>query len=189
MRVKCIKNRGAALPKDCLDPISGFDEKTRFALIIGKEYIVYGFTLYLGYVWYYLCDENYTYYPFWNPAPLFEVVDNRLSRFWRYNHITGSNHEKTNVIVAFKEWVNDPFYYDKLTNGEESAIAQFKHYKELMDLEFPIMAIASNPIPIENDWLMCPDCNETWQVSSSSGMLKCPRCSRLLLNPFWTQNE
>jgi hypothetical protein len=30
------------------------------------------------------CDDNYSYYPMQNPAPLFEVVDSRVSKYWRF---------------------------------------------------------------------------------------------------------
>ena len=185
MKVKCIANKGSYLPEDCLDPSSGFDNKTEFPLIIEKEYTVYGITLYLGYVWYYLQDEDYTYYPRWNPSPLFDVVDGRISRYWRYGYCSGKIRDEVNVIFAFKKWVNDPYYYDGLTDGEKTEVAIFKRYKELMDVEFPDRSISRTASDLADGWVMCPDCDEAWQATSSDGMLRCPKCSVLLHNPLY----
>jgi hypothetical protein len=134
MKVKCLSNSGADLPMTCRDPQSGFNEDTKFPLKLNKEYQVYGFTLFLGHVWYYLCDEHFTYYPRWNPSPLFEVTDGRMSKYWVFGYDRGGS--KHRMIVAFPEWANDPYYYDKLSDGEKSAVEIFRHYKRLMDLEF-----------------------------------------------------
>lgn len=138
MRIKCIANEGKDLPEDCLDPRGGYGREAKFALIIGKEYNVYAITLFRGYVWYYICDEDYFSYPIWNPAPLFEVVDGRISRYWKYNFTKGDKRwPGTKTIFAFEEWANDPYnYYDRLTNGNETEVAIFKRYKDLMDVEF-----------------------------------------------------
>jgi hypothetical protein len=39
-------------------------------------------------------------------------------------------------IIAFEEWVSNPVFYDKLTDGDKNAVAVFKKYKKLMDGEF-----------------------------------------------------
>lgn len=134
MIVKCIAKNGSSLPETCRDSKSGFREDTVFPLQLDKSYQVYGFTLFLGHIWFYICDEHYTYYPRWNPAPLFEVIDGRLSRYWIYGHTRTGKNDKT--IVAFREWVDDEFYYDKLSDGDRAAVALFARYKKLMDTEF-----------------------------------------------------
>jgi hypothetical protein len=65
MRVKCISDKGIALPKDLLTVRMGFSNGTEFALKVENEYIVYGMTLDSGYMWYYLDDEFHGYYPVW----------------------------------------------------------------------------------------------------------------------------
>jgi hypothetical protein len=137
MRVKCLSNLGTDLPETCRDPQSGFREDTKFAVELNKEYQVYGFTLFLGHIWYYLCDEHFTYYPRWNPAPLFEVTDGRLSKYWVFGYDRGVS--KPRVIVAFPEWANDPYYYDKLSDGQKAAVEVFRNYKRLLDTEFSDM--------------------------------------------------
>jgi len=135
MKVRCIKNRGADLPQDCLRRESGFTEETEFGVVLGKIYTVYGFTLLFGHVWFYLCDESYTYYPVWNPSPLFQIVDHRLSAYWEFHLQVGTSAEDTRVIVAFPEWARDPLYYDRLTNRDKEAVEIFERYKDLIDAE------------------------------------------------------
>lgn len=135
MKIKCIANSGKDLPADCLRPVWGITENKEFAIVIGKTYVVYAFTFLLGYVWYYICDETYSFYPVWNPAPLFTISDHRLSRFWQFNHFIGNSADQTHMIVAFPEWANDRLYYDRLTSGVVEAVKVFEHYKTQIDNE------------------------------------------------------
>jgi hypothetical protein len=187
MRVKCIARTGADLPEDCLDPAAGFKREAEFALIIDKEYNVYALTLFLNYVWYYICDEDYVYYPVWNPSPLFEVADGRLSKYWKYNFFRATSRwPKNKTIFSFEEWAANPYqYYDNLTNEEEAEVAIFKRYKNLIDLEYPDSSIKKKATHLRNNWVMCPACDESWEESSRNGMVKCPKCGEYLHNPFF----
>ncbi|MBK8268701.1 MAG: hypothetical protein IPK83_10535 [Planctomycetes bacterium] len=106
-----------------------------FSIEIGREYVVYGITHYLGHLWYYICDEDYTYFPIWNPSPLFRIIDDRLSIYWRIGISTIGNDNRMMPIISFSEWVNSNAYYDQLTDGDKDAIAVFERYKQLMDQE------------------------------------------------------
>lgn len=184
MKVKCLFNKGDNLPGDCLKPRAGFNDSTEFHLLINKQYIVYAMTINLGYIWYYICDEAYSYYPIWNPSPLFEVVDGKISKYWIYSFKRGKNLDETNVVMAFPEWARDSeIFYDKLSDGEENEVNIFKKYKILMDLEFPDESIKEQASIIENDWIMCPVCSDAWQVSCIPAMVECPSCKKILHNP------
>ncbi len=65
-----------------------------------------------------------------NPAPLFEVVDSRVSRYWRFE--LSPNWV---LIIAFEQWFTDPCFYDKLTDQDEVEVGIFDRVKELMDAE------------------------------------------------------
>jgi hypothetical protein len=84
MKVRCIANTGNALLESYLKPEFYFTKEVEFFLTIGKEYVVYDLYQSQSNVWYYICDDNYTYYPMQNPAPLFEMVDSRVSKYWRF---------------------------------------------------------------------------------------------------------
>jgi hypothetical protein len=136
MKIKCISKLGKDLPLDCLKPDWGITYEKEFALVVGKTYDVYAFTILFGYIWYFICDDNYTFYPVWNPAPLFEIIDHRLSCFWEFNYFVEMSADKTQLIVAFPEWARDRLYYDRLTNGIEADVKIFERYKELIEKEY-----------------------------------------------------
>ncbi|TAF57385.1 MAG: hypothetical protein EAZ59_29470, partial [Oscillatoriales cyanobacterium] len=74
--------------------------------------------------------DNYSYYPIQTPAPLFEVVDNRVSKYWQFML------EPNGVLrFAFEQWFTDAYFYDKLTDQEEAEVEIFDKVKELMDAE------------------------------------------------------
>ena len=133
MKVRCLANMGSVLPEIYLDPRVGYTKELRFALTIGKEYTVYALYAWQGQVWYYICDDNYMYYPQENPAPLFEVVDSRSSKYWEVEMAKNGL-----LTMAFPEWFVDPYFYDKLTDQEEAEVLMFEKRKELMDAEFEL---------------------------------------------------
>jgi hypothetical protein len=136
MKVRCVGNRGSDLPSDLITDTTGLKLETEFSLIIGKTYVVYALTISDNYLWYYVCDETDSYFPFWNPAPLFEMVDHRMSAWWEINYSKEDRCEsKSNIIVAYPEWARDPFYYDRLTDGYEQDVEIFKRYRHLIDEE------------------------------------------------------
>lgn len=140
MKIRCIANTGADLPDSYFLTHLYYTKETEFQLIVGKEYIVYALYEWQGKVWYYICDERYTYFPIHNPAPLFEVIDNSLSKYWRFKLAPNGLLE-----IAFEQWVSDSFFYDKLTDKEEAEVAIFEKVKELMDAETlhpPLMPVA-----------------------------------------------
>ena len=133
MKIRCIANKGTELPEIYLNPPLDITKETEFKLIIGKEYIVYAISEWQGNLSYCICDERFTYYPIHNPAPLFEIVDARYSRYWQVQLATNGLLE-----IAFEHWFDLPNFYDKLTDGVEEAVLIFDKIKELMDAEAAI---------------------------------------------------
>ena len=141
MQIRCIANTGEFLSETYLDPAVGRTKQTEFQLTIGKEYTVYALYQWQGSIWYYICDDGYTYYPQQNPAPLFEVIDNRLSSYWRFKVYPNGL-----LKLAFEEWLSDRYFYDKLTDGKEKEVLIFEKLKELIDAEVLSTAPKSNVI-------------------------------------------
>lgn len=134
MRVRALSDRAADLPREFLDSSAGYGEAKTFHLTKGKEYTVYALTTRRGLFWYYICDDRGLNYPVWHPAALFDVVDGRLSRFWRFSH--GSHTRDGDVVFAFQEWAADPGdFYDRLSDGEPTAVELFRTYRTAMDSE------------------------------------------------------
>ena len=130
MIIRCIANTGEDLPENYIDPARGYTKKIELPLTVGKEYVVYAIRAWQGIVWYYICDDNYSYYPIQTPAPLFEVVDSRVSKYWRF--MLNPNGV---LRFVFEQWFTDPYFYDKLTDQEEAEVEIFDKVKELMDAE------------------------------------------------------
>lgn len=144
MKIKCISNERKWLKKvyeyderDTEIYYNGLgpDEDYIFPLSVGKEYMVYGMVINCGCVWYFIANEDFDFYPVFAPAPLFEVVDNRLSKYWVYSHQTGTHFIEPQTTWAFPEWAEDPDYYTKLIEGYEREKLLFNQYKSLLDNE------------------------------------------------------
>ncbi|HVX00127.1 MAG TPA: hypothetical protein VHA52_06820 [Candidatus Babeliaceae bacterium] len=191
MKIKCIEDTGKSLPEDLFEPGSGYNKQTRFYLELEKLYTVYGMTTNLGYVWYYICDENFTDYPRWHPPQLFEVADNRISQYWIFSFERGYSRNTTSSNWLYPEWSIDPYdYYDKLSDGCKKQVETFFFYKELMGLEFPDISIPKTQTVLignEPGWLICYLCYEAWICNSQFGMIRCPECKNLLHNPFYIE--
>jgi hypothetical protein len=137
MKVRCLGNRGSNLPLELLDPRSNRDANTQFSLTVGQTYLVYGITVHLGYLWYYLCDDDFTYFPVWNPSPLFEIVDHRVSKYWEINYSPdGRGESDSGIIVGYPEWARDPYYYEHLSDNRAEEVEIFRKYQRLIDNEY-----------------------------------------------------
>jgi len=97
------------------------------------EYCVYGVVFRDNAPWYYLCldedDESPTPYP----AELFKIIDERLSSYWRISTEDSTSGVMSSIV--FDEWANDPSFYERLVDGDPSAIELFKNYQSLMNKE------------------------------------------------------
>ena len=134
MKVHCRANSGADLPTAFLDEAAGFGRGARFHVTPGLLYTVYALTTRRGRIWYYICDDRHLNYPVWYPAPLFDVTDRSLSRFWVFAYV--SFERDGDAVFAFKEWADDPGgFYDRLSDGDPSAVEVFRDYRRLMELE------------------------------------------------------
>lgn len=186
MLIQCIYKHTNDVPADRLFEINIALKPREFDLIINKHYQVYGLILHEGCIWYYICDESYSYYPVWYPSFLFNIVDGRLSRYWIYSLKKDINQMKYNTIIGYPEWANNFYeYYDRLTDGCEKEVKIFKKYKYSMDLEFPNPSIFNKATKLDNKWLMCTFCIDAWETTSQDGMVICPNCQRMLHNPFY----
>jgi hypothetical protein len=89
------------------------------------------------------------HFPMQTPAPLFEIIDNTLSKYWRFKLYPNGL-----LKIAFEQWFSDTYFYDKLTNQEEEEVLIFEKVKELMDAE----AKAHPPMPVVlEDSLVTPN--------------------------------
>ena len=137
MKVRCASKSVKDLPKDIRSERIGKSLENvtdrSFALIVGKEYVVYGVTIYLGHVWYYIRDEDFVYYPVWNPASLFDISDSSQPQSWRVRFDKEQDGHEERFLLSFPEWVNDKYFYDKLTDGNAAEVEIFNRYRKILD--------------------------------------------------------
>lgn len=162
-------------------------EKEYDFLDSGKEYTVYGLIDSkdkILQILYYICGDDRDKFPIARPYYLFDIVDNRLSKYWIFGLIYGLQ-----PVWIFPEWINENYFQEKLTDWEEREVQIFKSYKEAMDLEFPDSSISEMAEIGDNEWLICPTCIDAWENKDNrNALVRCPKCLKILNNPRY-KNE
>ncbi len=134
MKVKCLTKSYKVLSNEYIKDI--FEIPENFHLVEEKEYTVYGLLFEKGLVFYLINDEGWgELYPSWNPAPLFKVTKNQLSKYWIFSEYTNKKFENRTFII-FKEWAEDEYFYTGLVDGEEKEKKVWRSVMKKMDEEF-----------------------------------------------------
>ncbi|WP_158710307.1 hypothetical protein [Streptomyces sp. NRRL F-5126] len=117
-----------------LDAKWGLNRDSSFPLGVGKEYVVYAITVVKDAFWYFLLDEHDLPYPVWYPSPLFQVSDGSIPAHWVVNYISNdASPDRIGAsLITFKEWANDPSFYERLVEGEVGAVAAFHNEKNIL---------------------------------------------------------
>ena len=105
-------------------------------LQLNKEILVYGIFVRNGVV-NYLTMDKYNERPYWNPAELFEVVDNKLSCNWLYKFYGYEVDGYINAVFGYPELL-DKKHYIGLLEREEEDMKIFNFRKKEIDNEFLI---------------------------------------------------
>ena len=134
MKVRCISQKGELLTEQYIDPRRGLTRDHDFNLTLDKDYVIYALAVRGNQVWYYIVDDCEGWFPINRPAPLFRVIDDRVSRFWTIKLTPGNpDHD---ILFAFEEWDSDDRFYDRLTDRSPLEVSAFVARKLLMDEEF-----------------------------------------------------
>lgn len=134
MRLLCIANTSNDLPSECLvDPRVLKPGKT-FAVTVGASYVVYAVTVYRGFAWYYVLDDNELEYPVWKPAPLFELESGAIPGGWVLGYVRSEKEDVGYPLLSFAEWANDRTFYERLVDGDDDAVAVFD--RQRIEAEF-----------------------------------------------------
>ncbi len=180
MKINCISNK-----KNSFDEKSASSTYLKYEFLdIENEYNVYGMIVIHGQLNYYICDRVHSAFPVARPFYLFEIINSTISRYWIFGIIEGF--EKF-PLWAFSEWVNEPYFFDNLTDREEREVSVFRSYKKLMDVEFPDYSVSDLAQVGDSEWLICPDCMDAWNSpGDNDGMVICPTCKKMMHNPRYT---
>jgi hypothetical protein len=107
-----------------------FPGKQQFGVAAGEKYLVFGLSIVDGETWIdiLLLPSGYLHSV---PLILFEILDRRLSKYW----VIGFG-PKGNLIMRPSSIVDQPYYFDDLSNGVPEVVEDFREVKELLEAEF-----------------------------------------------------
>jgi len=103
-----------------------------FGLELGKEYVVFGMSLFGGMPWVDMASQATFADPgFLHPAPLclFEIVDGRVSRYWE-----ARQHGDRDLVLQPRSFYRD-YYHDDLSEGVPEVVEDFARMRALMEAE------------------------------------------------------
>ncbi|PLR80094.1 phosphoribosylaminoimidazole synthetase [Bacillus canaveralius] len=127
MVVRCVLNEGYLFsPRKVRQ---GLTQKTTYnEITIHREYNVHGILFYEDGLRYLLFDDCET--PYWYPADLFVVIDNKVPEQWYYKFF--GYEETVSAIWGYYELVHSEEHFDGLSEQETKAIDLFlKRKKEI----------------------------------------------------------
>ena len=140
MLVKCILNDLNLIKDEALKKridVEIYSPNGKIPLSVNKDYLVYGVEFWSNlYPRFYICDDRYPRmnYPVPYFADFFSMIDNRVSKYWAFGIRNGAE-GKIYPSLSFKEWVDDPSFFERLIDGDTNAKKVFEKYKNLMDPE------------------------------------------------------
>lgn len=124
LTVRCIASTLGDVPEKFLSVELGVTRQNWVPLTVGREYVVYAVTAFLGGFWYYVLDDDRNAEPIWYPSPVFEIVDGRIPEHWRLGQQRVWDSFRN--TLSFPAWADDPFFYERLYNEEADAVAAFQ---------------------------------------------------------------
>lgn len=98
-----------------------------------EEYCVFGILFRGNSPWYYLCVNDDDRSPTPYPAELFDIVDGRLSSYWKLSTVNYRSGVMSSIV--FDEWAKDSSFYERLIDDDPSAIGVFERYRNLINKE------------------------------------------------------
>ncbi|MEH6351070.1 hypothetical protein [Pseudomonas sp. 3JA] len=137
MKVVCkIDNLYHIKDVDTLDRLKGYINSPDggFGLVLGKEYTVYGVTFWDNAPLVYIFLDEGNDYPKPIAMDFFELSVGEISRCWRLSYFSQGIRESSSSLV-FKEWAEDPTFYERLVEGSKDTVEVFNKYRLFMDSE------------------------------------------------------
>ncbi len=125
MIITCITNRKCDLSQKTLATLI-YSKDIYNEFKIGKQYTVYGMSIYNNIVYYLITDI-----PMWFPADFFEITSKLLYNEW-YFEFYGNDVDELSALWGYKELL-DPIHYQNLLEREPEDMAIFRKRKQEID--------------------------------------------------------
>ena|SRR2546423_874979 len=129
MRVACTTDSGRDLSADHF--AKGYSASSSFDLTPGKEYVVYGISLWRGLLLYLILGEGQR--PAWYPAELFSVTRSEIPSGWYFAFFSPKDGAGLSGVWGYDELVNREGYFDMLAELDREAAEVFERRRMLID--------------------------------------------------------
>ncbi len=132
MKVKCLNNRGHALPASYFS--YGYTPQSEFDIVVGQTYTVYAMFLSKEGLSY-LIDPEADVRPNWYPAILFEILDKRLPRSWQFSFTPQDAEYGVLATWGYEEVANSEAHFNGLADRDTGALRVFFRRRTEIDKE------------------------------------------------------
>ena len=138
MKIKCLVD--IVIPEIHDEKIVQWAKKSELEITIGKVYVVFAITKFFDIFFYYILGDERNIFPLAFPAELFEIIDNRISKYWDFDlpRVESLSQIKieNNDIISFKEWsVEKDSFYEKILEEHVREMEIFNFFKEKILME------------------------------------------------------
>jgi len=136
MLLECIGNNPAQLFSESAKQAYKRDiHQEEVYLEIGRIYIAYGVVFRNGedLPWFLVCEDDDDEYPTPHLGDFFKIINGEIPNGWEFTAST-INLGKTGILP--KRWSTDPYFMEKMVNGETDAINYFHQLKANMEERF-----------------------------------------------------
>lgn len=131
MKVRCLSN---ASKKGMISPFLPNDDRP-FHITPDQEYTVYGLSVDDGRMGYLIADDTFRKYPMFLPGALFGPPTGSLPTSCKVFAEFTPEGRLSLLIVGQKEFSENPYFYDQLTDGEPSAQQAWLKFRQMVDRE------------------------------------------------------
>jgi hypothetical protein len=108
----------------------------------GREYIIFAVLIdpdSAWLEWFFIVDDLELTFPTWYPSYVFEITDPALPSIWVYGsewlpRPAQPGHPRQ-LLLANREWVEDPEFYERLTNEEDRELSTFAEVRRRIEEE------------------------------------------------------
>ena len=116
----------------------------------GREYIIFAVLIdpdSAWLEWFYIIDDLELSFPTWYPSCAFEITGPSLPSIWVYGSEWLPNPARPGhprqLLLANREWVEDPGFYERLTNEEDRELSIFSEVRRRIEEE----SLSESPLP------------------------------------------
>ena len=114
----------------------GYSPRVDFGMRVDREYVVYAVSMWKSVLHYLVIPEN-TSLPFWYPAAIFQVTDQRVPSSWYFGHPFGGDGTDVAFELGYEEIVRNMRHSDDLVERETEAIRIFLARKDEIERSLP----------------------------------------------------